>query len=118
MPGLCRRDGNENNRHYCPELLQPAMVLRQNQLYEICAWDSNMPLQVTARAAGTGKEQLFTLTELFAAEPPTQFAATATDLVTAAQTPEASEASVLDGNTLPAHLARKKPPTSFKPSRR
>jgi hypothetical protein len=91
-----------------PELLQPGhWFLRQNQLYEICTWDSAMPLQVTAQTADTGQQQIFTLNELFAADPPTQFAATAADLVTPAKTPEASERSILDGNTLPAHLLQK-----------
>jgi hypothetical protein len=90
------------------ELLQSGhWFLRQNRLYEICTWDSANLLQVTARAADTNEEQDFLLTELFAANPPTQFAATAAELTKVAATPESGENAILDAATLPAHLLKK-----------
>lgn len=90
------------------EILQPGYwFLRQNRLYEICTWDRANPLQVTARAADTDEEQLFLLTELFAADPPTQFATTAAELTTPAVAPESGENVILDAATLPAHLLQK-----------
>jgi hypothetical protein len=91
-----------------PELLQPGhWFLRENRLYEICAWDKGNPLQVTARVADTGEQQTFTLTELFAADPVTQFAATAGELTAPAASTEASESPVLDVATIPAHLLQR-----------
>lgn len=90
------------------ELLQPGRwFLRENHLYEICGWDKTNPLLVTARAGGTGEVQAFSLTELFAAEPPTRFAATASELTTTVENGEPSEHPVLDADSLPAHLLQK-----------
>jgi hypothetical protein len=80
--------------------------LRENRLYEICIWDPANPLQVGAQAAATGEQQLFTLTELFAAEPPTRFAASAAEL-TAPVLEDKAETTVLDAATLPAPLLQK-----------
>lgn len=90
------------------EILQSGhWFLHQNRLYEICAWDNANPLQVTARAADTDEEQVFLLTELFAADLPAQFAATEAELTTAAPTPESGANAILDAATLPAHLLKK-----------
>lgn len=79
------------------ELLQPGYwFLYRKQLYEICAWDSNRPLQVAARADGTDEQQLFTLTELFAADLPARFATTAAELMAPEKTTEATEIPLLD----------------------
>ena len=87
------------------ELLQPGhWLLRENCLYEICAWDKARPLQVEVRLAETGERHIFALSELFAPDPPTQFAATAAELM---MTTETAEETVLDEATLPAHLLQK-----------
>ncbi len=90
------------------ELLQPGYwFLCENHLYEICAWDSKRPLHLTAQAADTGEQETFTLTELFAADPPTRFAATAVELTIPTKIQESLETSVLDTASLPAPLLKK-----------
>ena len=90
------------------ELLQPGhWFLYHERLFQICAWDSNRPLQVIARAADTDEQQLFTLTELFAAGSAARFATTAAELMAPEKTTDATEIPLLDTTTLPAHLLKK-----------
>lgn len=81
--------------------------LYQNQLYQICTWDNVNPLQVTARVADTDEEQVFLLTQLFSADPPTRFATTAAELTISGATSESEEIAILDSATLPDHLLKK-----------
>lgn len=87
------------------ELLRPGYwFLHQNQLYEICIWDSKHPLQVSAQAANSNEQKTFTLTELFAANPPTQFAATVAELTESAEMQETRAMPVLDAASMPEPL--------------
>lgn len=87
------------------ELLQPGYwFLYQNRLYEICIWDSKRPLQVIAQAANSDEQTAFTLTELFAADPPTHFAATVAELTMPAEMQETMAMPVLDVASMPESL--------------
>ncbi len=59
---------------------------RNDALFEITVWDPEKPLQVEARSAKDSSLQIFTLMELFAPQPPTRFAATRQELVSATTT--------------------------------
>ncbi|MBK8128949.1 MAG: DDE-type integrase/transposase/recombinase [bacterium] len=90
------------------DLLQVgSWFLRDGRLFQIHQWEPAQPLQIEARAADTGDVYPFTLTELFAPDPPTQFAATAQELVAEADTGETTVAPIIDANTLPAHLRQR-----------
>lgn len=78
---------------------------RGGLLFQITAWDPQNPLEVTACAAGTGVAQSFTVTELFAAEPLTRFAATPEELL--APHDAGTPTSVVDAGSLPAHLLKR-----------
>lgn len=77
---------------------------REGQLFQIVVWDPQQPLLLLARAADTGDTQSFALTELFAAQPLTRFAATETELQATNSTATTATPVVVDAATLPAHL--------------
>ena len=77
---------------------------REERLFEITSWEPTSPLQVEARAADTGDIHHFTLTELFAPQPPTQFAATQAELVSTPASDTSTVSQAVDADTLPAHL--------------
>ena len=81
--------------------------LRQDQLFEIITWDAKSPLQVEARAPDANTIHRFTLTELFAPEPPTRFAATAAELATTPVSNPLASPKVVDAATLPLHLLQR-----------
>lgn len=90
------------------DLLQVgSWLLRDGRLFQICQWEPARPLQVEARAADTGDICPFTLTELFAPDPPTQFAATAQELVEDIGTGDTAATLIIDANTLPAYLCQR-----------
>ncbi len=90
------------------DLLQVgSWFLRDGRLFQICHWEPDQPLQLEARAADTEEVQAFTLTELFAPDPPTQFAATAQELVVNPGAADANLETVIDAATLPAHLRQR-----------
>lgn len=80
--------------------------LRDGLLCQICQWESDQPLQLKARIADTGEIRSFFLTELFAAEPPTQFAVTAQELVVNTDKGIMPIEAALDAETLPIHLCQ------------
>jgi hypothetical protein len=80
---------------------------RQDRLFEITAWDAAHPLHVEARAAGTDERRQFTLTELFASEPLTQFAATLAELVDTAASDVPARSQAADAATLAVHLLQR-----------
>lgn len=78
--------------------------LRDNQLYQITAWDPHAPLELEARALADDRSLRFALTDLFAPTPLTRFGRTPADL--SATSPETT-ATVVDAAGLPqAALAR------------
>ena len=86
------------------DLLQAGYWLeREDQLFEITAWDAAQPLRVEARAAD-GTRHTFTLTELFAPACPTRFAATRDELVKTLTFQLPASSIIADGATLPCHL--------------
>jgi hypothetical protein len=90
------------------ELLQPgSWFLREKRLFQICDWDQSQPLAVSAIAVDTGDLHQFTLTELFAPEAPTRFAATAGELRAEPPGPGTSTTLVVDTDTLPTHLRQR-----------
>ncbi len=77
--------------------------LRDQQLYQITAWDPHAPLDLEARALADDRRVRFALTDLFAPTPLTRFGATPADLTTTTPTP----AAAVDAAGLPeAALAR------------
>lgn len=80
---------------------------RQECLFEITAWDAAHPLHVEARAADTDERHPFTLTELFASEPPTQFAATLAELVGTPASDVPAQSQAADAATLAVHLLQR-----------
>ena len=80
---------------------------RQDRLFEIIAWDAAHPLHVEARAVDTDERRPFTLTELFASEPLTQFAATLAELVDASASDASARSQAADAATLAVHLLKR-----------
>jgi len=80
---------------------------REGCLFEICAWDAKEPLLVQARAADTQIVQFFTVTELFAPTPPTQFAPTAAELATTPTSSVLETGAIIDAAQLPTHLLQR-----------
>lgn len=77
---------------------------REDRLFEIVAWDPKEPLQVEVRAADDHSIHRFTLTELFAATPPTRFAATRAELATLPPPVTDALPEAVDATSLPTHL--------------
>jgi hypothetical protein len=84
---------------------------REGRLFQIIVWDPQQPLTLQACAADTGDTLSFALTELFAAQPLTCFAATKAELQAATSTTSPSEttgaSAVVDAATFPIHLLRR-----------
>ncbi len=76
--------------------------LREGRLFQITAWVPSTPLDVEACAVEDGVVQSFTLTDLFAAEPVTQFGATPDALVGSSRVTEPFPAA--DSSGLPPAL--------------
>jgi hypothetical protein len=90
------------------DLLQAGYwFLREDRLFQIDRWQPEQPLEVQAHAADTGETHLFTLTELFAPEPPTRFAATALELGKDTGKAWATSSPVIDADTLLPHLRQR-----------
>lgn len=77
---------------------------REDRLFEITSWDHANPLRVEARAADTDDIHHFTLTELFAPKPPTQFAAAPAGLIDTLASDVPVLPQAVDAVTLPTHL--------------
>jgi hypothetical protein len=77
---------------------------RQDQLFEIVAWDAHQPLQVKARSDDTSDVRVLTLTELFDPTVPVRFAATRSELTSQPVVAASEKAQVVDAATLPPQL--------------
>ena len=79
--------------------------LRDNQLYQITAWNPHAPLELEARALASDASVRFALTDLFASAPLTRFGATAAELV--APSPALADNPPLEPSGLPQALLQR-----------
>jgi hypothetical protein len=77
---------------------------REGRLYQIVAWDAKDPLQVQARAVDDDVIHHFTLAELFAPTPLTQFAPTRAELLAMPDADGSDAVKIMDAATLPTNL--------------